>query len=139
MVKKTETKKVTKKTKPHFLKRNKLNPKAPKECDFEVTIGLRKILRGTRLKTRAARAMREIKKYVRANFGTTDVRLDPSLNKFVWSNGTRSVPSKVRLLLSRRPIEDEDKKGKFYTLVNNMIVSDFTNLRPKRVVSSSTE
>ena len=42
MVKKVETKKPT----PHFLRRQKTNPKAPKECDFEVTIGLRKILRG---------------------------------------------------------------------------------------------
>jgi large subunit ribosomal protein L31e len=80
--------------------------------------------------------MRDIKKFVRKNYGTTDVRLDPALNKFVWSNGARSIPPKVRLLLSRRPVEDETKKGKYYTLVNNIIVPNFKNLKAKRVKST---
>jgi hypothetical protein len=45
MVKQTEQ--VEKKRLPWFIKRQKLKPKAPKECDFEITISLRKLMRGT--------------------------------------------------------------------------------------------
>ena len=39
-----------------------------------------------------------------------DVRIDTKLNKFLWSNGVRNVPRRVRVRLSRKRNEDEDAK-----------------------------
>ena len=39
---------------------------------------------------------------------TDDVRIDTSLNKFIWSNGIRNLPKRVRVRLSRRKNEEEE-------------------------------
>ncbi len=39
---------------------------------------------------------------------TKDVRIDISLNKFIWSNGVRNIPRRVRIRLSRKRNEDEE-------------------------------
>ena len=41
-----------------------------------------------------------------------DVRIDTSLNKFVFSQGVKNVPTRIRVRLSRRRNEDEDAKEK---------------------------
>merc|ERR550532_2732353 len=51
--------------------------------------------------------------------GTKDVRVDTKLNKFVWSNGIRNVPKRVRVRMSRKRNEDEDAKEKMFTLVQH--------------------
>lgn len=88
-----------------------------------------------RLKTRAARAMREIKKMVRARMDTTDVNLSPNLNKFIWSRGIKAVPPKVRLVITRKLKETDKKrdKGKCYCTVDCILETNFNKLRTKRV------
>lgn len=39
---------------------------------------------------------------------TSDVRIDTPLNKFVWSNGIRNLPRRIRIRLSRRKNDDEE-------------------------------
>jgi large subunit ribosomal protein L31e len=39
--------------------------------------------------------------------GTEDVRIDTSLNKFIWSNGVRNLPKRVRVRIARRKNEDD--------------------------------
>ena len=46
-----------------------------------------------------------------------DVRVDTKLNQFVWSNGIRNLPRRVRVRMTRKKNEDEEAKNKFYTLV----------------------
>lgn len=41
-----------------------------------------------------------------------EVRIDTKLNKFLWSNGVRNVPRRVRVRLSRKRNEDEEAKEK---------------------------
>ena len=41
-----------------------------------------------------------------------DVRVDAGLNKFIWSQGVRSVAKRVRVRLSRKRNEDEDANEK---------------------------
>lgn len=48
---------------------------------------------------------------------TEDVRIDTPLNKFLWSNGIRNIPRRVRVRLSRRKNDEENAKTEFYTLV----------------------
>jgi large subunit ribosomal protein L31e len=38
---------------------------------------------------------------------TDDVRIDSRLNQFIWSNGIRNLPKKVRVRISRKRNEDE--------------------------------
>jgi hypothetical protein len=45
--------------------------------------------------------------------GTKDVRLDVGLNKAVWSKGIKNVPTRLRVVISRRRNEDEDAKVRF--------------------------
>lgn len=79
-------------------------------------------------KKKASRAMSEIRKFAQKAMKTTDVRLDSKLNKFIWSQGVRNVPFRVRVRLSRKRNEDEDAKEKLYTLVQHVQVSSFKGL-----------
>merc|ERR1719201_2777461 len=48
--------------------------------------------------------------------GTDDVRIDSKLNKFLWSKGIKSVPSRVRVRLARKRTDDvriDSKLNKF--------------------------
>merc|ERR1719274_440561 len=60
---------------------------------------------------------------------TTDVRVDTKLNKFLWSNGIRNVPKRVRIRMSRKRNEDEDAEEKMYTLVQHVpgVIQEFTD------------
>jgi len=57
--------------------------------------------------------------------GTKDVRVDPKLNKSVWSNGVRRVAFRIRVRLERKRNEDEDATEKLYTAVSEVKVSSF--------------
>ena len=61
--------------------------------------------------------------------GVSDVRLDVRLNKFVWSQGIKNVPHRVRVKISRKRNEDEDAKEKMYTLVEHVPVASYDNLQ----------
>merc|ERR1712072_203963 len=101
----------------------------------EYTINLHKRIHGMQFKKRAPRAIREIKKFAESMMGTPDVRIDTSLNKFVWSQGVRSVPRRTRVRLSRRHNDDEDSTNKLYTLVSFVKVDSFKGLQTTNVES----
>ncbi|PAA89187.1 hypothetical protein BOX15_Mlig004813g1 [Macrostomum lignano] len=91
----------------------------------EYTINLHKRIHGIGFKRRAPRAMTEIRKFAERMMGTPDVRLDTRLNKFVWSQGVRNVPFRVRVRLARKRNEDEDSAHKLYTLVTYVPCTEF--------------
>merc|ERR1712135_115678 len=101
----------------------------------EYTINLHKRIHGMQFKKRAPRAIREIKKFAEAMMSTQDVRIDTSLNKFVWSQGVKNVPHRVRVRLSRRHNDDEDSTNKLYTLVSYVKVDSFKGLQTAAVES----
>ena len=45
-----------------------------------------------------------------------DVRVDTKLNKFLWSQGVKAVPGRVRVRLARKRNDDEEATEKLYTL-----------------------
>ena len=61
-----------------------------------------------------------------------DVRIDTSLNRFLWSTGIRNVPRKVRVRISRKKNEDEDAKEKFYSLVQHLQVDSYEGLKTEK-------
>lgn len=74
----------------------------------EYTINLHKKLHDIKFKSRAPRAIKEVRKFASKIMGTKDVRLDVSLNKAIWSKGIKNVPTRLRVVISRKRNEDED-------------------------------
>mmetsp|Transcript_31421 Transcript_31421/g.27773 ORF Transcript_31421/g.27773 Transcript_31421/m.27773 type:complete len:104 (+) Transcript_31421:25-336(+) len=86
----------------------------------DYTINMHKVLQSIQFKKRAPRAIRDIKRFATKEMHTHDVRVDTALNRFVWSNGIRNVPHKIRVRISRKKNEDEDAKEPFYSLVQHL-------------------
>merc|ERR1711934_1324712 len=99
----------------------------------EYTINLHKRLHGVGFKKRAPRAIKETKKFATQMMGTSDVRIDVKLNKFLWSKGIKSVPYRVRVQLARKRSDDEEAKEKLYTLVTYVPVEGFKGLQTQNV------
>nr|XP_037272763.1 60S ribosomal protein L31-like [Rhipicephalus microplus] len=102
----------------------------------DYTIHLHKRLHGIGFKKRASRAIKEIRKFAEKQMGTSDVRVDTRLNKFIWSKGIRSVPFRIRVRLARGRNEDEDSPNQLYTLVTYVPVESFKKLQTVNVESS---
>ncbi|CAJ1352589.1 unnamed protein product [Effrenium voratum] len=108
-----------------------IKPKEPVTRDH--TIHLHKHMQGIAFKKRAPRAVRVVRQFASKVMGTKDIRIDTKLNKFLWSNGIRNVPRRVRVRLSRKRNEDEEAKEKMFTLVQHVPVESFKNLQTENV------
>ncbi len=56
---------------------------------------------------------------------TSDVRVDPKLNQFIWNQGVRNLPRRVRVRISRKRTEEEGKGAEWYSLVQHINTEDF--------------
>jgi large subunit ribosomal protein L31e len=92
----------------------------------------------TQFKKKAPTALKKIKEWVAKMMRTADVRIDPKLNQFIWSQGVRNLPNRVRVRISRKRNEEEgNTKGEFYSLVQHVHVEDFASrLTEKAKVSA---
>jgi large subunit ribosomal protein L31e len=113
-------------------------PSAPKPdlVTRDYTIHLAKRVHKQQFKTRAPRAVKEIRKFAEKSMGTKDVRIDAGLNKFIWNTGIKKPPTRVRVRLSRKRNEDEDADEKLYTLAQLVEVSSFKGLQTEAVIES---
>lgn len=108
--------------------------KGPKVQSRDATINLHKRLHGLRFKKKAPRAIAAIRRFVQEKMGTSDVRVDADLNKFIWHKGVRNVPYRVRLRMSRRVNEDEDGDDEgLYTHVMHVPVDSYKDLVDEQV------
>jgi len=98
--------------------------------EYTINFGLR--LKGSQFKYRAPRAIRAIRKFAFKEMRTTDVRVTVGLNQYIWSQGIRNPPRRVRFQLSRKRNENKDDKQKFYTLVTHVPCTrdEFRNKTP---------
>ncbi|OIW25902.1 putative 60S ribosomal protein L31 [Coniochaeta ligniaria NRRL 30616] len=90
----------------------------------EYTIHLHKRLHGVTFKKRAPKAIKEIKAFAFQSMGTTDVRIDPQLNKKVWEQGIKGCPFRLRVRISRRRNDEEGAKEKLYSYVQAVNVKN---------------
>merc|ERR1711862_242715 len=97
------------------------------------TIHVKKLVWKVQFKKRAKRAISGIRDTARKVMGTSDVRVDQKLNKFMWSKGIRNLPRRVRVRMSRKRNEDEDAKEKMYTLSQLVQTTDFSELQTEPV------
>eukprot|EP00537_Pseudo-nitzschia_pungens_P009306 CAMPEP_0172380058 /NCGR_PEP_ID=MMETSP1060-20121228/70243_1 /TAXON_ID=37318 /ORGANISM="Pseudo-nitzschia pungens, Strain cf. cingulata" /LENGTH=111 /DNA_ID=CAMNT_0013107807 /DNA_START=616 /DNA_END=951 /DNA_ORIENTATION=+ len=100
----------------------------------DYTIHLSKKTHKVQFKTRAPRAIKEIRKFAQSAMGTQDVRIDAGLNKYVWSTGIKNPPTRVRVRLSRMRTTDQDADEKLYTLAQLVEVSSFKGLQTENIV-----
>jgi len=63
---------------------------------------------------------------------TPDVRVDVKLNQFIWSQGIRHIPKRIRVRLIRKKDEDDESGNKFYTAVQLINVESFKELRTEK-------
>ncbi|KAI9206749.1 ribosomal protein L31e-domain-containing protein [Polychytrium aggregatum] len=99
----------------------------------EYTIHLHKKVHNTTFKRRVPTAVKVVRAFAQKTMGTTDVRLDPSLNKHLWSHGVKTVPHRLRVRLARKRNDAEDAKEKFYTYVTPVVVASFKGLQSQKI------
>ena len=79
------------------------------ECAIDTTINIHKIIHKIQFKKKAPRAISGIRDFVAKMMKTQDVRVDPKLNQYIWSQGIRNLPRRVRVRVTRKRNEDEGK------------------------------
>jgi large subunit ribosomal protein L31e len=99
----------------------------------DYTIHLAKYTHKTTFKSKTPRAVKKIKEFATKAMGTKDVRIDVEVNKFVWSQGVRNPPKRIRVRLSRKRNEDEDADEKLYTYVQLVKVPSVKGLQTEVV------
>ncbi|KAJ1909752.1 60S ribosomal protein L31B [Tieghemiomyces parasiticus] len=99
----------------------------------EYTIHMHRRVFGTTFKKRAPKSIKVVQDFARKEMGTKDVRIDPALNKHLWSLGIRSVPHRVRVRLARKRDEDEEGGSRLYTYVTYVPVASFKGLNTETV------
>ena len=107
------------------------------ETAIDTTINVHKLAHRTQFKKKAPKAVKAIKQWVAKLMRTTDVRVDPKLNQFIWSQGVRNLPHRVRVRISRKKNEEEGAQGEYYSLVQHVNLEDFSGrLTEKAKVSA---
>jgi len=74
-------------------------------------------------------ASRALSNMVSAKQGTSDVRLDPQLNKKVWEAGIKGVPYRLRVRISRKRNDEDGASSKLYSYVQAVNVKDAKGLQ----------
>ena len=95
----------------------------------DYTIRLSKISHKVNFKRRAPRCMAMIRKFAQTAMCTEDVRIDPTVNKYVWSKGIHAVPARIRVRMHRVAEDSEEGDKHFYTLVEVVDVPHFHGLQ----------
>ena len=108
------------------------------ETAIDTTINVHKLAHRTQFKKKAPKALKAIRQWVAKMMRTTDVRIDPKLNQFIWSQGIRNLPHRVRVRISRKKNEEEGAaQGEYYSLVQHVHLEDFSGrLTEKSKVSA---
>ncbi|KAI8873212.1 hypothetical protein GQ42DRAFT_160706 [Ramicandelaber brevisporus] len=99
----------------------------------EYTIHLHKHVFGATFKKRAPKAIKAVKEFALRAMGTADVRLDPELNKQLWTRGVKAVPHRIRVRIARKRNDAEGAKEKLYSHVTFVPVTTFKGLETETV------
>ena len=94
----------------------------------EYTIHVHKYVFGTQFKKRTPKALRAVKEFAVKAMGTKDVRIDASVNKFLWSRGVKNPPHRIRVRLTRKITEDVEHPH-LYTIVEYVPTASFKGLQ----------
>lgn len=91
------------------------------------------MIHGRSFKKRAPHAIKSIKDFALKHMGTKDVRIDPALNKSLWSTGIRNVPRRIRVRFARRrndsAADETSTSNNLYTYVTYVPTANFKGLQ----------
>jgi len=73
-----------------------------KEYNIECSLNLHKRTFGVKFKNRVSKAIKEIRKFSNKLTKVKTIRIDPLLNNFLCRGGTKRVPHRIRIRLSKR-------------------------------------
>jgi len=111
-------------------------PKELTPVTRDYTIILQKRVQGVSFKKKAPKAIKAIRHFATINMMTKDVRIDVKLNQFVWSQGIKNLPTRVRIRLSRKKNDDDESGTKWYTLASLIEVSEFKGLLTEKATGN---
>ncbi|EKX74063.1 60S ribosomal protein L31, putative [Theileria equi strain WA] len=115
--------------------RDKVKKRSLAPITRDYTIHLHKWVHRVTFKRKAPTAIKKIKQFASKAMKTKDVRIDTRLNKFIWSNGIKNLPKRVRVRISRKRNDDEDAREPMFTLVQHVPVEDFSGLQTEVVAN----
>ena len=121
---------MTKTRKPTAKKQAESKTLAPATRDD--TVNLHKLCHKTQFKKKAPKALKQIREFAQKNMLTDDVRIDSEVNQWVWHQGIRNVPRRIRVRLIRKKNEGEDAGNKFFTEVKLLQVDTFKGLKTEK-------
>lgn len=114
--------------------------KKPDAVAYECTVHLAKVLKGRTFHKRAPTAVKKIRDFAQRLMRTKDNRVDAQLNNFLWSNGVKGVPGRVRVRIQRKVAEQQEngsKRKHLYTVISHVPVDNFKGLLTKQSVKAS--
>ena len=98
---------------------------------MEQTVHLKKELYNVIRKDHARRAVDAVRDTAKRTMGTSDVRIDPEVDKYLWKKGKRHVPTRIRVRMERKMNTDEKSDEKLFTVVTFVPVASFKGLKTK--------
>ena len=94
----------------------------------EYTIHLSRRVHGVQFKRRAPKAVKVIRQFAHKEMGTSDVRLDPDLNKALWSRGIEGFPKRTRVRIDRKRNDEEGAAEKLFSYGQYVHVPSYKGL-----------
>jgi large subunit ribosomal protein L31e len=105
---------------------------------YELTIHLAKLIKGRKFAKRAPMAVDKIRAFAKKLMKTKDNRIDGSLNTYIWHQGVKGVPTRVRVRIERHVAESTDgasKRKRLYTVISHVPVPTFKGLLTKPITA----
>ena len=99
---------------------------------LDVTLNLHRRCYKVQFKKRAPRALREIRDFVEQTMKTSEVRIEPLVNQFIWAKGIRTPPRRIRLRLVRALNTHKVGQESMHTVVRLLEVDDFSKLQTNK-------
>merc|ERR1712146_35669 len=103
-------------------------PKDLTPATRDYTVNLHKRTQGIQFKKKARRAVAAIRKFAQQAMGTEEVKIDTKLNQFIWSQGVRNVPRRVRIRVKRCKDEDDEAGSNWVSRVSLLQCNRFKGL-----------
>ena len=101
-----------------------------REYSIECSFNLHKKTFGVTFKNRVSKAIKEIRKFSKKLTKVNTIRIDPSLNKFLCKGGSKRVPNRIRIRLSKRRYLVNDDSENWIVFVNFIKKKSIKNISP---------
>ena len=114
----------------------KTTARKPDTVAYEFTVHMKKLIKGRKFASRAPLAVDKLRAFAKKVMKTKDNRIDGGLNTFLWSQGVKGVPHRVRVRVERHVAENTDgasKRKRLYSVISYVPTTSFKGLLNKQV------